>query len=439
MRRNLLMMLAISLIGCTTFTACGSDDEEIDPRKNVEVTTMEQQKSAMDSIAKSFIDQLNAEDFAYLNGLSNHFNYNLRRQGKYDQYDNDIIRHIEEVVDATKVPTTTDDLGIQHFDRFYKLSLMNGHYAYVDGQWTYSESGDLTLEFPDQNGDQLKISVTHSEKGVTFTTENMVERSYENDNYHGKKRIESMSDNDVIGFLPTAIYQEYAVIPNEINMKVQRAGKQIIDATMTTSAKIGADKFLDPMKDEYGMTLKFKYLSYNFNIDRLQYKNNAKSEAKFSILKDGTSLFTLSFDGVPMLNENSSDVQKLNMEMNMMNAMRMKGSVPYPAKVMEVQHEISMSNNQTTISNLLEILNKNFDVDIYFNGSQKATSSLVLVPLEYEYDDEVIYLIRPALQFRDGSTYTVSEFFETGFDDLIAHFMGFYSKVTNQTGIIPIR
>ena len=200
-------------------------------------------------------------------------------------------------------------------------------------------------------------------------------------------------------------------------------------------------------KDKYSANATAYFNGYTLSLENLYYENKKESKIAFNFKHGNRTLISANISATPEIyitdfeeEWEDEDINSKNnfVTINILDEMQIKGSCNNLSKLMEALDEEWDVNTDSKV-------NKYFNIDVFFNNSEKASAKIELESTKEEYyeyqyvynpytgnyEPQYVcmtdYDLMPVIVFNDDSRNNVEDFFnEEDFENTIDVFKSLY-------------
>ena len=225
-------------------------------------------------------------------------------------------------------------------------------------------------------------------------------------------------------------------VPEKLEVALKRGGANYV--TMTYSFDVSTSSTgVDVSKDRVATSVNFNIDGLDVTISKAAF--NAASgavEASTVVAKDGKLIISEKVTADVRINEAAETVtaKNINIEVDIMGAMQIKGSCPSLNAVIEIMEE-SNPQSERDWERIVNNLNTKFNITVYFDGGN-ASQSIINFEPRWQDGSYASYWCEPAIEFNDGSRYLFEEYFTSRDFDGVANnmesFVERYERLLNR-------
>ena len=376
------------------------------------VLSIAEQQQKLEDVSVKFLEYVDAENFSSIDRL---VEYTITEY--VDHYNtNNVSKWFEECLDAaTSQVTQANSRGYvyNNYARVFKLSNFTGHFTAKNDSWVYTPANDLKFYFNDQYGKPCELSVTYKGEG---------------------KKVYAGYDEEWewdYGYTDYIIncYDQYVYVPEETIVTLLQDGEVLVKAVVKADLSSMQDVEFQLDRDNYNATAEAYVKDYIFKIEQANYKANIGAIVQTSLSKGKEQLVyaKASYDGKIGEYEEDIDVKKVNLEVNIMNQIQVKGDIDDWNKFYNNMEQADTNwDNENNFKSYLNNANDLLSAYLYFNTDTKQ-AQFKLIPVSDSYYGGEEWYAEPAIFFKDGTSYNTFEVFfnEKDFAKLIRVFNNF--------------
>ena len=416
-------LLEESRDGAITFRMENAEDEVLLVTQVADLAP-DSQNVKLESVGSKLMALYPAEDYAELSELSKYAEETYFNE----KYDWSVFeeRYCEVYEDAY---LETETMSGFDYEIALMLSQCTGTFTLGTNAATYSASPvDKTiLKFRDMDGQQCTATITQ----VGAVREIYIGHYW--DDYYDYEYEQKKTDN----------FYFTIGLPEQIKAEVVLGSGRYVTVTFDYDINISSSG-VNVTTDNVTVKTKVKVSDTEMEIENLHYNAaTGKAEFKCTVNKGGRSLLTLSGRGngkIEIVTETDSDGQRyqyvdvkaissLAFDLDILGEIQLKGDCADAYNLLkdfdEEHEELGWETNQIAKwSEMVDDLNKGFDIKMYYDKSSIEQATLKLEPdvdmyesyegLRYDYD------VMPVICFSDGSQFSIEEYFsEDAFSSLI--------------------
>lgn len=439
MKKSIFGILALA--GCIGVLSC-SDEKEVQ-----EDLTVAKQQSLIERSIIDLTDMIPASDFEELVGFVHEvagIAMSMDMSGVY--LIDSLYSSMKMVGDTVIVDTLTDvsymDQGYgcviaQDFVAFSETSLLlsnfTGHYTATDTMtWAYTKANDLQFIFKDTLGNDCVLKLSRQGKEVKILSPNKK-------TYLGGSGYDRDVKDDTVYYTRVLVSSSYEVnIPQSITVSLSKNKKDVVSATVKTKLDNLSDGYFNIGTSNIGLeTTLSTNNGYKLSLSG-DYKANKAVSTGISLKKSDNNVLSLNLsadpEGIPSyelsgdfdfkeiidsLENCMEDINAKNLYLsgNVMNEVKFVGSISDIVKYMELTDSVKkVVKSEIKTKAIGDELNKNLNVYIAFNGSDKKQAKLVFEPVCDVYYNgsywEEMWSLVPVIALADGSRTSLREFFD---------------------------
>lgn len=439
MKKSIFGILALA--GCIGVLSC-SDEKEVQ-----EDLTLAKQQSLIERSIIDLTDMIPASDFEELAGFVHEvvgIAMGMDMSGVYLM--DSLYSSMKMVGDTVLVDTLTDVSYMdQDYDRviskdfvaFSKASLMlsnfTGHYTATDTMtWAYTKANDLQFIFKDSLGNDCVLKLSRKGKETKILSPNK-------NTYLGGSSYRRDVKDDTVYYTRVLVSSSYEVnIPESVTVSLSRNKKDVVSATVKTKLGNLSDGYFNIGTSNIGLeTTLSTNNGYKLSLSG-DYKANKAVSTGFSLKKSDKNVLSLNlsadpegipsyviggdfdFDDLEDSIKSCKDVinaKDLYLSGSVMNELKFVGSISDITKFMELSDSISkVVKSEIKTKAIGDEMNKDLNVYITFNGSDKKQAKLVFEPTCDVYFNgsywEEMWSLVPVIALADGTKTSVREFFD---------------------------
>lgn len=405
--------------GVACFTSCSEDDKK---KEKNSVLNEEDSKKELENIASQLCDEFVASDFENILDLAEYISQECEKYDaeEHEEWLNDILNGFKKLKEHNGLYPT--------YEIYYRLSAFKGKFVANENSHRLerSESDNLSLHIKDQNGNPCEVIITTSGKTKTVycTTETDYNYNYGWDEYNNYYWNETIED----------VEKYYIEVPEKVTAILKQNGTKLAELVINTDLSSMAGEKFNLYKDKYNASATAYFNGYTLSLENLYYENKKESKVELSFKHGDKNLISASASATPEIFisdfEEDWDEEDINSKnnivtVNILDKLQIKGSCNNLSKLIETLDE-------EYDSNIDNIVNKLFKIEVFFNNSEKASAKIELESVEdgyYDYRGNYIYdydLI-PVIVFNDDSRNNVEDFFnEEDFENTISVLKSLY-------------
>ena len=343
--------------------------------------------------------------------------------------------------------------SVSDYKMLLALSSFTGRFVATDYRsWNYEPSDILQFEFKDNNGNNCILSLTTSGETVRLMLPSITHKTTSWSTYWDEDTL--IRKTDVI---EDKNHLELN-LPKEIHLALTRDGSSVVDLVLKTDIRLlTSDSYLNFNQSVIGFNTEVKLENgYGAVVDEL-YQGNVSVAASVKLLKDNNSLLSVGMSaaasGLPSLEfsdqggddildfidegleRGNSNLTDLNVNVDILGKVQVKGKIE---NVREFYDDIRMANEfydkESKFKDYLNLASRQFNVGMYFNGSEVKQADVVLKPFsKSRYSGAGLteyWEFRPVIVLGDGSqTSTFEDYFdEKEFKKVIQSFEDFMEQ-----------
>ena len=314
----------------------------------------------------------------------------------------------------------------------YMLSQINGHYTATDTMtWAYSKADDLQFIFKDSLNNNCVLKLTRQGKEVAFKTP-------KTEDYVGGGYNTRYVENDTVYY--SANYEEWNAamfIPEKVILTLSKNNVNVVTATIKTTLGNLTDGFFNVGTSKFGVeTIIETNNGYKLSLGG-EYNANKNVSMGLSMSKLGNNIMSInasaSPEGIPSFDLEYTDqrrelrdsikscmddinVKNIYVSGSIGNGVKMVGTLTDVSESLELADSArKVIGSEVKFKSVVEQMNKNMNMYICFEGSNKQQAKLVFEPTcetSYKggvYDEKWSY--DHVLVLADGSKVSMAEFF----------------------------
>ena len=364
--------LAFGVLSCSKDNGASEEPviESVDPEE--EVLEAEAQGKKLAGTATSLAEAINTKDFTdAFKTIGELVNTDW---SKYECEDNeDLLEKLEEACVIYKSGASVDEYLVD-------LSGARGRYVSKNGKITVTESDNVEISL-EEGYDAL----------VTFSDKT------------SKVLVSSVWKNNV----READY--YAEIPEEITATVSYKGVQQIKVTMTSGLNVsGSVEEFDFNQDSFDIALSIEVAGYKIAVTKACYKNHS-AQVVSALYKGEQCLLSesASASGIKFYQGELSNIDDVNLSVNVMGMVQVKGKVNDAIAVVEAINSLDGKTDEKSAKDIANTLNSNVDVKVYY-GSDVVQAALVFQAMTTD-SAQTRWTAMPVIKIGD-QTYALSEY-----------------------------
>lgn len=413
------LMLPMLFAGVACFTSCSEDDKK---KEKNSVLNEKDSKKELENIASQLCDEFVASDFENILDLAEYISQECEKYDaeEHEEWFNDILNGFKKLKEHNGLYPT--------YEIYYRLSAFKGKFVANENSHRLerSESDNLSLHIKDQNGNPCEVIITTSGKTKTVycTTDTDYNYNYGWDEYNNYYWNETIED----------VEKYYIEVPEKVTAILKQNGTKLAELVINTDLSSMAGEKFNLYKDKYNASATAYFNGYTLSLENLYYENKKESKVELSFKHGDKNLISASASATPEIFisdfEEDWDEEDINSKnnivtVNILDKLQIKGSCNNLSKLIETLDE-------EYDSNIDNIVNKLFKIEVFFNNSEKASAKIELESEEdgyYDYRGNYIYdydLI-PVIVFNDDSRNNVEDFFnEEDFENTISVLKSLY-------------
>ena len=413
------LMLPMLFAGVACFTSCSEDDTK---KEKNSVLNEEDSKKELENIASQLCDEFVASDFENILDLAEYISQECEKYDaeEHEEWFNDILNGFKKLKEHNGLYPT--------YEIYYRLSAFKGKFVANENSHRLerSESDNLSLHIKDQNGNPCEVIITTSGKTKTVycTTDTDYNYNYGWDEYNNYYWNETIDE----------VEKYYIEVPEKVTAILKQNGTKLAELVINTDLSSMAGEKFNLYKDKYNASATAYFNGYTLSLENLYYENKKESKVELSFKHGDKILISASASATPEIFisdfEEEWDEEDINSKnnivtVNILDKLQIKGSCNNLSKLIETL-------DKEYDSNIDNIVNKLFKIEVFFNNSEKASAKIELESEEdgyYDYRGNYIYdydLI-PVIVFNDDSRNNVEDFFnEEDFENTISVLKSLY-------------
>ena len=333
----------------------------------------------------------------------------------------DVMRTVSDLYLSCESTFASDTYDVSALESVFE-ERYDAIYSYEElNQYTTRESYMLLLS-------NLKGKITFGENAATFqNADNTVIEYTDTDGVNWTAELTPVGNvqNVYLGEFVDSWYngsytrEEYIRItisvPEKLVVALKKNGTDYLSVTYMFDVAVSSGG-LDVSRDRVATALTFNVDGLQVTINNAAYNASSGSmEASTVITKDGNLIFSERLTAEAKVNEAAETVtaKNINVEVDIMGAMQIKGSCPSLNSIIEIMDE-SEPQSERDWERMVNNMNTMFDIKVYFDGGN-AVQSIVNFEPRWQDGSYSSYWVEPAIEFNDGSRYLFEEYF-TGSD-----------------------
>jgi hypothetical protein len=333
----------------------------------------------------------------------------------------DVMRTVSDLYLSCESTFASDTYDVSALESVFE-ERYDAIYSYEElNQYTTRESYMLLLS-------NLKGKITFGKNAATFqNADNTVIEYTDTDGVNWTAELTPVGNvqNVYLGEFVDSWYngsytrEEYIRItisvPEKLVVALKKNGTDYLSVTYMFDVAVSSGG-LDVSRDRVATALTFNVDGLQVTINNAAYNASSGSmEASTVITKDGNLIFSERLTAEAKVNEAAETVtaKNINMEVDIMGAMQIKGSCPSLNSIIEIMDE-SEPQSERDWERMVNNMNTMFDIKVYFDGGN-AVQSIVNFEPRWQDGSYTDYWVEPAIEFNDGSRYLFEEYF-TGSD-----------------------
>lgn len=333
----------------------------------------------------------------------------------------DVMRTVSDLYLSCESTFASDTYDVSALESVFE-ERYDAIYSYEElNQYTTRESYMLLLS-------NLKGKITFGKNAATFqNADNTVIEYTDTDGVNWTAELTPVGNvqNVYLGEFVDSWYngsytrEEYIRItisvPEKLVVALKKNGTDYLSVTYMFDVAVSSGG-LDVSRDRVATALTFNVDGLQVAINNAAYNASSGSmEASTVITKDGNLIFSERLTAEAKVNEAAETVtaKNINMEVDIMGAMQIKGSCPSLNSIIEIMDE-SEPQSERDWERMVNNMNTMFDIKVYFDGGN-AVQSIVNFEPRWQDGSYSSYWVEPAIEFNDGSRYLFEEYF-TGSD-----------------------
>jgi hypothetical protein len=333
----------------------------------------------------------------------------------------DVMRTVSDLYLSCESTFASDTYDVSALESVFE-ERYDAIYSYEElNQYTTRESYMLLLS-------NLKGKITFGKNAATFqNADNTVIEYTDTDGVNWTAELTPVGNvqNVYLGEFVDSWYngsytrEEYIRItisvPEKLVVALKKNGTDYLSVTYMFDVAVSSSG-LDVSRDRVATALTFNVDGLQVTINNAAYNASSGSmEASTVITKDGNLIFSERLTAEAKVNEAAETVtaKNINVEVDIMGAMQIKGSCPSLNSIIEIMDE-SEPQSERDWERMVNNMNTMFDIKVYFDGGN-AVQSIVNFEPRWQDGSYSSYWVEPAIEFNDGSRYLFEEYF-TGSD-----------------------
>ena len=333
----------------------------------------------------------------------------------------DVMRTVSDLYLSCESTFASDTYDVSALESVFE-ERYDAIYSYEElNQYTTRESYMLLLS-------NLKGKITFGKNAATFqNADNTVIEYTDTDGVNWTAELTPVGNvqNVYLGEFVDSWYngsytrEEYIRItisvPEKLVVALKKNGTDYLSVTYMFDVAVSSGG-LDVSRDRVATALTFNVDGLQVTINNAAYNASSGSmEASTVITKDGNLIFSERLTAEAKVNEAAETVtaKNINVEVDIMGAMQIKGSCPSLNSIIEIMDE-SEPQSERDWERMVNNMNTMFDIKVYFDGGN-AVQSIVNFEPRWQDGSYSSYWVEPAIEFNDGSRYLFEEYF-TGSD-----------------------
>lgn len=305
------------------------------------------------------------------------------------------------------------------------LSECKGHITFGPDAATYKDSENTVIEVTDDKGVVWTLSVVPSGKITEVYLGELTDEWWD------------YSYDPSIGDYKETLYKDYydvtVEIPETLTVAFKKNGKDYASVVLDFNVNISEDG-VDIENDRVAVSATVVFEGFELTVNKAAYNaSTGVLESSTVLKKDGKLIISekVSAIGKVYVDSERWTAKKIDAEVDIMGLMQIKGTCPDANSIYNI---IENSDPETAEEwdEVVEKINKLFDLGIYFDGGSVMQAKLVLEPRFEEDDWGVWYDVEFAIVFNDGSRYLVEDYFnEDNFSGTVGEAESFVEKYEN--------
>ena len=333
----------------------------------------------------------------------------------------DVMRTVSDLYLSCESTFASDTYDVSALESVFE-ERYDAIYSYEElNQYTTRESYMLLLS-------NLKGKITFGKNAATFqNADNTVIEYTDTDGVNWTAELTPIGNvqNVYLGEFVDSWYngsytrEEYIRItisvPEKLVVALKKNGTDYLSVTYMFDVAVSSGG-VDVSRDRVATALTFNVDGLQVTINNAAYNASSGSmEASTVITKDGNLIFSERLTAEAKVNEAAETVtaKNINVEVDIMGAMQIKGSCPSLNSIIEIMDE-SEPQSERDWERMVNNMNTMFDIKVYFDGGN-AVQSIVNFEPRWQDGSYSSYWVEPAIEFNDGSRYLFEEYF-TGSD-----------------------
>lgn len=439
MKKHLIFMLALA--GGLSVLSCSKDKEN--EQRNL---TVPEQQALIEQSLINITNMIPASDFVEIRGFLNEVAGIAYSMDYGTVYLKDSLKGVSKVlgdsifsdtIPASNYMPEDKDAAcviwndtVYFVETSYLLSNFTGHYTATDTMtWAYTKADDLQFIFKDSLNNTCVLKLARQGKEVALNgTRNPISISDDT-------RFE---ENDTVwyGDVITEAYKSLS-IPEKVILSLSRNNVNVV--TVTINTKIGnlTDGFFNVGTSKFGVETIFETNNgYKLSLAG-EYDANKNVSLGLSMSKLGNNVMSFnasaSPEGIPSYDleyardkylimdsvkrcKDDINAKKIYVSGTIGNGVKLVGTLADVREYMELSDSArKVITSEVKVKSIVEQLNKNMDLYICFDGSNKQQAKMVLEPnCETVYAGGVYqesWSYDNILVLADGSKVSMAEFF----------------------------
>ena len=440
MKKHFIYLLAACMtlgMAAPTLSSCGDDDDDPIEKPNTPDTptpsnpqgdkklNSTEQKEKLETIAKAFMAEVNANNFTSLKNLASYcYNHYIDN----DDFDNDVVSEwFEDALQAAAgdpVKTKNEKYGNwiesrKMYNRVIALSNFTGHFTAQSKSWKKETAEDLQFNFTDQDGKKCNITVAHSgdvKKAYITDTEDWYDWDYDSNKGEYTEYVNE--------------YKEYVMVPEHITITLTQNGSKVIETVVNIDHSAFTGPEVDLSKDGLVTNVIAKIADFTWEVQRAEYSAKSHKASITGYMKKGsTTLATFQAEagGLDITNESFNDARQATISFDLLGQMQIKATCSNVKKYAELIDQAEENDeNGPLFKSYINQANELTDIDVYYDKGSVRQAKMKLMTFEeksywssYSYWD-----YEPVIYFDDNTSYSTfnAYFNESDFRSVIDTF-----------------
>lgn len=407
-----------SCIAMMSFIAC----DEV--KNGNEPITPDDQKGKLENVAEQLMAEFPANEYEELiSTMADLFEY----CDGLDRADYDISA-IEEVFEERHDRMFSEEFiseTVTSYTFLLLLSECTGHVTFGPDAATYKDSENTVIEVTDDKGVVWTLSILPSGKITEVYLGELTDEWWD------------YSYDPSTGDYKETLYKDYydvtVEIPETLTVAFKKNGKDYASVVLDFNVNISEDG-VDIENDRVAVSAKVVFEGFELTVSNAAYNASTGVLESSSVLKkDGKLIISekVSAIGKVYIDSERWTAKKIDVEVDIMGLMQIKGTCPDANSIYNI---IENSDPETAEEwdEVVEKINKLFDLGIYFDGGSVMQAKLVLEPRFEEDEWGVWYDVEFAIEFNEGSRYLIEAYFnEDNFSGTVGEAESFVEKYEN--------